>query len=145
MYQLVTKFASQTKEILYLSLGAEWKTLYRWYFKASNDLNLMTNYLVLTGDDYDADLTLLANTIIDKHIETIVCFYEESYFLAKSIKKLDLKIINVIFDPNLITNYLTSNQAIKINFNLIIEQAMVIINSKITSNEQHVIPVKIID
>ncbi|XRJ59018.1 hypothetical protein ACOBWH_02085 [Spiroplasma endosymbiont of Glossina fuscipes fuscipes] len=120
MYQLVTRTALQAKAILYLSLGTEWKTLYCGYFKASNDLNLMTNYLVLTGDDYETNLTLLTNTIIDKHIETVICVDEESYFLVKSIKKIDLKIINVIFDPNLVTNYLISNQAIKINFNWII-------------------------
>ncbi|MBH8622382.1 hypothetical protein [Spiroplasma sp. hyd1] len=144
MYQLVTKIASQTKAILYLSLGTEWKTLYRGYFKASNDLNLLTNYLVLTGDDYETDVTLLTNTIIDKHIETVICVDEESYFLVKSIKKLDCKIINVIFEPNLVTNYLISNQAIKINFNWIIEQIMIFLNSRTISDEQQEIPVEII-
>ncbi|WP_338965383.1 MULTISPECIES: hypothetical protein [unclassified Spiroplasma] len=144
MYQLVTKIALQTKAILYLSLGTEWKTLYRGYFKASNDLNLLTNYLVLTVDDYETDVTLLTNKIIDKHIETVICVDEESYFLVKSIKKLDCKIINVIFEPNLVTNYLISNQAIKINFNWIIEQIMIFLNSRTISDEQQEIPVEII-
>lgn len=144
MYQLVTKISSQTKAILYLSLGTEWKTLYRGYFKTSNNLNLLTNYLVLAGDDYETDLTLLTNTIIDKHIETVICVDEESYFLVKSIKKLDCKIIIVIFEPNLVTNYLLSNQTIKINFNWIIEQMMIFLNSKTIFDEQQEIPVEII-
>ncbi|WHQ36859.1 hypothetical protein [Spiroplasma sp. SV19] len=144
MYQLVTKTAPQTNATLYLSLGTEWKALYRGYFKASNDLSLMTNYLVLTGTDYDADLEALTNTIIDKHIETVICVDEDSYFLVKSIKTVALKIINVNFDPNLLPNYLTANQAIQIDSNWIIDQLITFLSSDLLSNEQQEVPVKII-
>ncbi|WP_425380316.1 hypothetical protein [Spiroplasma endosymbiont of Stenodema calcarata] len=143
MVQLVTQIAAQTPAILYLSLGTEWKTLYRGYFKASTDLNLMTNYLVLPGNDYAADLTLLTNAVIDKHIETVICADEDSYFIAKSLKNVDLKIINVIFDFNDANNYLTQDRAIQINFNWIVTELTTFLNSEIISNEQREIPVKI--